>query len=105
MEHFHFSKGECEQCGYKLKEENDGLQTVNFWFVNSNSRRIPYYLYVCDSCFDTRKVWCKYIYPDFCESCNQAIEDGEHYLDKEVNSSGLAPNEECKVICLACKSA
>ena len=96
MDGFHHKYGQCEQCGSSI-EDVGALQAVNFWF-EKESRRIPYYLYVCDGCFTNKNTWCKTSFPDNCEWCNASIEDAEHYLSKKVNAInqsiqtyGLAP--------------
>lgn len=106
---YHFKHGQCEQCGSKLDYKNVTLQVVNFWTLNSNSRRIPNYLYVCENCFKSRKTWCENIFPEKCEMCNQVIEYGDHYLEKELNQMnekikffGLLPDEKCRIICYDC---
>jgi len=108
MNDFHFKYGQCENCGLATKEVGP-LQVVNFW-KEINSRLTPYYLYVCDNCFESRKAWCKNLFPDSCEKCNEIIEDGEHYLEKVVNkdnksiqSYGLTEDEKCKIICYECQ--
>ena len=104
MESFHFKYGQCENCGLAI-EEQGVLQIINFW-EKINSRFVPYYLYVCDNCFESRNLWCENIFPDYCEICNGMIEDGKHYLEKTVNkdiqSLGLAKNEKCRIICFKC---
>ena len=112
MKHIHFANGEygqCEQCEVERKSNDDLLQMVQFWYLKPNQRRIPYYLYVCTDCYDTRESWCEYLYPDQCEKCHQTIEDNEHYLEKKVNqnnesieSYGLLPEEDCKILCFDC---
>lgn len=109
MEEYHHKNGQCEQCGLSI-DEVGSLQPLNFWMVK-NERRHPYYLYVCDSCFDSREKWCTHIYPDNCDNCNAVIEDGDHFLEKKVNennenihSFGLMPNETCRVLCHECHS-
>ena len=109
IRNFHFKYGQCEQCGLKVDHKNATLQVVNFWTLNSNSRRIPYYLYVCENCFKSRKTWCKNIFPEKCEICDQVIEFGDHHLEKEFNqikekitSCGLLPEEKCRIICYDC---
>lgn len=107
MEEFHHKNGQCEQCGWAI-EEVGWLQIINFW-ESINSKLVPYYLYVCDTCFESRSWWCKNIFPDYCEICNEAIEDGDHHLEKEWNqknekiaSLGQEHKEKCKVICYKC---
>ncbi|MEW7280378.1 hypothetical protein ABW636_17440 [Aquimarina sp. 2201CG1-2-11] len=107
MEHFHHKYGQCENCGLAIEKEGV-LQPINFW-QKIKSRLHPYYLYVCDACFDSQESWCENIYPDNCEICNSLIEDGDHYLEKKknqnnenINSFGLLPNEKCRIICYAC---
>lgn len=107
MESFHYKNGQCENCGLAV-EKVGRLQIINFW-QHRNSQLIPYYLYVCSNCFESRNLWCKNIYPDNCQKCNDIIEDGEHYLEKTVNhkgqnieSYGIAHNEKCRIICLEC---
>ena len=107
MESFHHKNSQCENCGLAI-EEVGLLQIINFW-QNINSRLFPYYLYVCDSCFESRELWCDKIFPEHCEICNKPIEDGDHCLDKKLNqenesiaSFGLIYNEKCKIICPEC---
>jgi hypothetical protein len=107
MEVLHFKNGQCEQCGLPI-DEVGALQIIPFW-QQSQDRFLPYYLYVCDSCFDSRDTWCKNRYPDQCEKCNETIEDGEHYLEKTLNedgknieSFGIKETETCRIICHAC---
>ncbi|MDP8034132.1 hypothetical protein QJU43_07975 [Pasteurella atlantica] len=95
MNGFHFSKNQCENCGYKI-EEGDLLQVVNFW-DNVNCRIFANYLYVCDKCFETRTTWCKNIFTDYCESCNKYIDVGEHDIYEIVE------NIKYKVVCAECK--
>ncbi len=106
---FHFKYGQCENCGLKIRD-GEFLQVIYFW-QNRNSRLIPSYLYVCENCFKSRKIWCKNIFPENCEICNEIIEHDDCYLQKELNNDGtsietygIELNEECKIICFKCKN-
>lgn len=107
MESFHHSKGQCENCGLAI-EVVGYLQAINYW-ETIRKRLFPYYLYVCEGCYESRETWCQNIYPDHCERCNIEIEDADHCLEKELNledqnivSFGLTKDEKCHVICHEC---
>ena len=59
---WHHKFGECENCGTPVLEGHS-LTAVEFW-DQLNGKRIPSYLYVCETCFESRKTWCKNIFTD-----------------------------------------
>ena len=99
----------CEHCG-NPRLEGESLSFVDCWVVSQlDGRRRPSYWLVCSDCYDKRQQWCDDAFPDICESCGLRIPDREHYFEKEYNQSGeklvangLAPDEDCRIICEAC---
>lgn len=99
----------CERCG-KLRLKGELLSAVDCWEVSRwDGRRRPSYRLVCGDCYDARRQWCVDAFPDSCESCGSEIPADEHYFEREHNrdgekiiSRGLAPDETCRIVCVAC---
>ena len=99
---------QCERCGKPRGEEL--LSPVDYWLVSeSDRRRIPSYWWVCQACFEDRKIWCPNLFPDTCEHCGIALDIGDYCLESEFNRDGrriqaygLAPDEACRILCEAC---
>lgn len=101
----------CEKCD-KARGEGELLSPVFFWekyiYSSPASNRVTY-LYVCNTCFDTRHEWCASLVKEICDRCNGLVEQGEFYFEPKINSEGkdiqaygLPEGESCRTICETC---